>query len=151
MAEPHPRKARTTTRVTGASVLSAHLRELSKASGKGLQRAEAGKLREAARPILDAAKASAGAYSARIPASLSIGGGGRGVFIVANGSVAPNAAPFEIPERHPLWATGPRSGWQWRVQPHRPFLEIGAEQGSAEAMRIFATVIDDWTRQLGWK
>lgn len=110
------------------------------------------RLREAGQIIKDKAHeiASATTNSVRIPASLEMTEDEYAVIIRANPEIAPQARAFELPVRHPLWATGGRSGWKWGPTPHRPFLEPAVDQTADKAAEKCAMVIEDWTEKLGY-
>jgi hypothetical protein len=113
-----------------------------------MKRAVAKRLREAAEVIATAAREISATIGSRIPATIKIAGGTTGLFIVAGGEAAPNAAPFENGSWHPVYARGPRSGWAWRRQPKKPFLEEAYAVSGEEAAEAFASVIDDWCAEL---
>jgi hypothetical protein len=115
--------------------------------------AQGKRLKEAAQVIADETENITRTFSRRIPLSVRVRGGARGVRIVAGGDEAPNAYPFETGARHPLFAVGPRGTgrWQWWYpQPHRPYLEEAARAKLEEAAEKFAEVIDDWAKELGF-
>lgn len=106
------------------------------------------RLREAAEVIAVAARSISGSFSKRIPASIKITGGTTQVWIEAGGDEAPNAKPFEDGSWHPVYARGPRSGWTWRQQPKKPFLEEAATTAADAAAEAFSAVLDDWIAQI---
>ncbi len=110
----------------------------------------ADRLRRAARPIADDAK-KLSSWSARIPGSVRLQGGASSIKIVAGGpGRAPHARTFELGLAHPVYGHGPRSGWTWVKQSPRPFLRPAADAKADEMVKIFAGVIDDWAKQLGY-
>jgi hypothetical protein len=85
-----------------------------------------------------AAKANASKFSKRIPAATSaVPYNEEQAMIVTDGVAAPNAAPFEFGERHPLW--GNRK--YWKKQPTRAYMNRAARNpGVIEAAgEIYAT------------
>jgi hypothetical protein len=108
------------------------------------------RLHEAATLIRDAAARISGAWSARVPASLEISDEDYAVLLRANPGIAPQARAFELGIRHPLWATGGRSGWKWGPTPHRPFLELAVDEQGDAAVHKVALVVDDWCHKLGY-
>jgi len=137
--------------------MSASLGTLRAASSSQLKAAQAKRLREAAEIIANAVRiagAKCGRGSKRIPASVKIMGGVAGMWVTAggpDGKEAPNAYPFEVGSRHPLFGMVTKSGeriWAKKPMPHVPFLEEGAEAGATEAAEAFSAVIDDWCKTL---
>lgn len=67
--------------------------------------------------------------STRIPPATAVVPVGEQVANVeTDGESAPNAAPFEFGENHPVYGrpTVSRDKWTWRKQPKRPYLDITA-------------------------
>lgn len=139
------------------------------------------RLRKAAQPIADYARLSSSRWSRRVPASVRLQGGASRITIAAGGNRAPQAKTMEgnpdgTPCAHPVYARGPRvrgplvsghafgplregerrrydpPGWTWRKQiPVRPFLAEAVDAKQDEMVRIFAGVVDDWAKKLGYK
>lgn len=114
---------------------------------KQLSSADRKALKNAAQEYRKRAAANAAPYSRRIPASLRVVDTGSSVFVIADGTIAPNAAPFEGPEEHPLF--GNRN--YWYMQPHRPFMSDAARQGSDSAMDKYAQSVYDYAESKGFK
>ena len=129
----------------------------------------ANRLRMAAAPVADYARASSSRWSRRVPLSVRLQGGASRITIAAGGQRAPQAYTMEgrpdgRPIAHPVYGHGPRlrgplvngrhrpPGWTWRKQiPVRPFLAEAIDAKQDEMLRIFAGVVDDWAHQLGYK
>jgi hypothetical protein len=117
----------------------------------------ADRLRRAAQPIADDARLRSAAWSRRVPASVRLQGGASRITIAAGGTRAPQALTMEgypggRPRSHPVYGHGPRNTWTWAQQiPVRPFLEQAVNAKQDEMVRIFAGIVDDWARQLGYK
>jgi hypothetical protein len=127
------------------------------------------RLRQAARPIADYARLSSARWSVRVPLSVRLQGGGSRITIAAGGRAAPQAYVMEgrddgRPIAHPVHGHGPRlrgplidgrhrpPGWTWAKQvPVRPFLREAADAKQDEMVRIFAGIVDDWAKKLGYK
>ncbi len=78
---------------------------------------------EAAGVLAREAKANAARFSKRIPAATYVDGVSESqAQIITDGGAAPNAAPFEFGERHPLF--GDRD--HWYKQPTRPYMNQAA-------------------------
>lgn len=109
-------------------------------------------LRDAARIIADQAKANASGWSARIPPSIRVrGGGGLEVSVIAT---APPAYPNEIPGvRHPVFGgRGTRRPHApWVTNQHRPFLAPAADQKADAALKEFGHVVDSWAVKAGFR
>jgi len=108
------------------------------------------RLREAAEVIAEQARENAG-WSARIPPSIKVSGGGGGVSIVSG---APPAYPNEVAGvRHPVFGgrgtSRPKAPWV--TNKHRPFLAPAADERIDEAAEKFAAVLDDWAKKYGFK
>jgi hypothetical protein len=116
----------------------------------------ANRLRKAATPIADYARASSARWSRRVPASIRLQGGASRITIAAGGSRAPQAYTREgradgRPIAHPVYGHGPRTGWTWAKQiPARPFLAEAVDVKQDEMVSIFAGIVDDWARDLGY-
>lgn len=141
----------------------------------------ADRLRKAAQPIADDARLRSARWSRRVPASVRLQGGASRITIAAGGKAAPQAKTMEgnpdgTPCAHPVYAHGPRirgplvsghaygplregekrryepPGWTWVKQiPVRPFLREAVDAKQDEMVRIFAGIVDDWAKQLGYK
>jgi len=90
-------------------------------------------------------------WSARIPPSITVSGGGSGVSISTG---APPAYPNEVPGvRHPVFGgrgtSRPKAPWV--TNQHRPFLAPAADERIEEAAEKFAKVLDDWAKKYGYK
>ena len=144
--------------------------------GLGAERAIlANRLRLAAEPIAEDARRRSAAWSRRVPLSVRLQGGTSRITIAAGGVRAPQALTMEgypsgRPRAHPVFAHGERRrgvpvglrkggkirydppGWTWKDQiPVRPFLAEAVDAKQDEMVRIFAGIIDDWGRQLGYE
>lgn len=109
------------------------------------------RLREAAQVIADQAKENASGWSARIPPSITVSGGGTGVSILSD---APSAYPNEVAGvRHPVFGGRGtrRPKAPWVLNQHRPFLAPAADQRGDEAAEKFSKVLDDWAKEHGYK
>ena len=107
------------------------------------------RLREAAKVIADRAKANASGWSARIPPSIKVRGGGLELTVSC---AAPPAYPNETGARHPVYAQGPdRRDWTWVKGNHRPFLAPAADEKADAAMARYAEKIDKLARAAGFK
>lgn len=85
---------------------------------------------QAAQVFGDQAKNSAKKFSTRIPAATYVmGSTEQAAQVVTDGTDAPNAAPFEFGERHPLW--GRRGPGDWRKQPTRAYMSNAARNSGA--------------------
>jgi hypothetical protein len=83
------------------------------------------------------ARTNAAKFSVRIPAATSVlPYNEHQAQVVTDGVAAPNAAPFEFGERHPLW--GNRK--YWRPQPRRAYMDRAARNPGAfsAAAEIYA-------------
>ncbi len=113
-------------------------------------------LRKAAEIIARKAKMNSVKFSRRIPANTHVRVSLEGVAVVTDGNRAPNAAPFETAERHPLWAAVGSTRYEkkpedWRKQPYRPYmLEAGYSELDKAAL-AFAESSISHARRLGWK
>lgn len=78
---------------------------------------------DAAEVFADVARANAARFSIRIPAATAVVAlNEQAAMVVTDGDAAPNAAPFEFGERHPLF--GNRSSWY--QQPRRAYMSSAA-------------------------
>jgi hypothetical protein len=129
----------------------------------------ADRLRRAAQPVADYARASSARWSRRVPASVRLQGGASRITIAAGGSRAPQAKTMEgnpngTPCAHPVYGHGPRirgplvngrhepPGWTWAKQiPVRPFLAEAVDATQDQMTEIFAGIIDDWCHDLGYR
>jgi hypothetical protein len=87
--------------------------------------ADTAALKGAADRISRRAKLISSTFSRRIPAATHVAVNNGMVAVVTDGSGAPNAAPFEAGELHPLWAAV--GSWRylhykWGKQPLRPYM-----------------------------
>lgn len=108
------------------------------------------RLKRAAKLVCDQAKVNA-SFSRRIPAATSVRGadkpGDEYVEVFTDGNLAPNAAPFEYAEYHPLW--GNRK-YEYR-QPHRAYMSDALIQRANAAAEEIAQAVDDWGHDLGFE
>jgi hypothetical protein len=117
----------------------------------------ADRLRKAAQPVDDYARLSSARWSRRVPASVRLQGGSSRITVAAGGNAAPQARVMEgrasgAPGWHPVYARGPRSKWTWAPQiPVRPFLREAVDAKQDEVVRIFAGIVDDWAKQMGYR
>lgn len=102
-----------------------------------------GDLGAAAAIIAGKARDLAGAWSQKIPPSISVAVSGRVATITAD---APNARPAELRLRHPLF--GDRE-W-WYGPPGDKFLAPAADASADAAMARYAKKIDGWARKAGF-
>lgn len=123
------------------------------------------RLRRAGDMVARQAKINAAAFSRRIPAATHVRGadapGDTYVDILTDGDLAPNAAPFEYAEHHPLFGSphgrnaGTRSRYDnprdWYRQPHRPYMTSALYAKAEEGTEEIAKVVDDWGHDLGFK
>lgn len=80
---------------------------------------------QAAAVFMMKARANAAKFSTRIPPATTVQGyDEQKAMVVTDGAAAPNAAPFEFRERHPVFADKdlPRDEWTWRYQPRRSYM-----------------------------
>lgn len=103
-----------------------------------------GDLGAAAGIIADKARELAGAWSRKIPPSISVSVSGRVATITAD---APDARPAELRLRHPLF--GNRE--YWYGPPGEPFLAPAADAAGDAAMTRYAKKIDGWARKAGYR
>ena len=116
----------------------------------------ADRLRRAAQPVADAARASSSRWSRRVPASVRLQGGASRITIAAGGARAPQAYTFEgresgAPIAHPVYGHGPRETWTWVRQVPRPFLREAIDATEDEVVEIFSGIVDDWCEELGYR
>jgi hypothetical protein len=116
----------------------------------------ADRLRQAAQPVADYARASSARWSRRVPASVRLQGGASRITIAAGGARAPQAYTFEgresgAPIAHPVYGHGPREKWTWVKQVPRPFLREAIDATEDQVAEIIAGVVDDWCHELGYK
>ena len=102
-----------------------------------------GDLAAAAGIIADAARELAGAWSAKIPPSITVEVHGNTATISAD---APNARPAELRLKHPLF--GNRD--HWYGPPGAPFLGPAADAKAGAAMARYAKKIDKMCRARGF-
>lgn len=140
--------------------------------GRSEQAILADRLRKAAQPVMDDARARSARWSRRVPLSVRLQGGSSRVTIAAGGKAAPQAYTMEgradgAPVPHPVFAHGPRvrgpvvdvdghrrhvpPGWHWVNQTPRPFLREAIDAQADEMARIFSGIVDDWARDLGYR
>jgi hypothetical protein len=116
----------------------------------------ANRLREACKPVADAARLSSARWSRRVPLSVRLQGGASRIQIVAGGQRAPQAYTMEgradgRPIAHPVYGHGPRTDWTWVKQTPRPFMREAIDAHVDEVVAKVAEVVDDWAKQLGYK
>lgn len=116
----------------------------------------ADRLRRAAQPVADYARASSARWSRRVPASVRLQGGASRITIAAGGARAPQAYTMEgkpsgSPRYHPVYGHGPRENWTWAPQIPRPFLREAIDATEEQVVEIFSGIVDDWTAELGFK
>lgn len=113
-------------------------------------------LMAAAKVFCDLAKSISSRRSRRIPIATKVSDqGGNEVDVVTNGDIAPNAAPFEYAEMHPLWASVGSTRYDrpddWRRQPLFPYMDMAMNAGlDAAAQKYGDITIDGWLKELGW-
>lgn len=117
--------------------------------------AEIDGLIKAARIIAERARVISSAFSRRIPAGTHVVVKTNGIVAVrTEGAIAPNAAPFEAAELHPLWARVGSVRYlysHWGKQPYRPYMLQAALQKLDDAAEAYADeVIDDDLRAAGF-
>jgi len=96
------------------------------------------------------------AFSTRIPLATHAVPSFDGVHasVITEGSIAPNAAPFEGGETHPLWAH--IGSWRyvhfkWGTQPLRPYMLEAAESAAQDACFAYSDSVIDYLVKTGWK
>lgn len=98
---------------------------------------------EAAEIFAEVARRNAAPFSTRIPAATSaVPLDEQRAMVVTNGDAAPNAAPFEFAERHPLF--GDRQ--YWYTQPMRQYMSRAAN--NPVAIEAASDVYGDMEAQL---
>ena len=118
---------------------------------------DADALNEAARTFAKAAQKISSAFSTRIPAATHVVPSvdqGRTASVITEGQLAPNAAPFEAAEAHPLWAD--IGSWRydhdkWGRQPLRPYMLEAAETAAQDACYDYSESVIDYMAKTGWK
>jgi hypothetical protein len=109
---------------------------------------------DAAGVICRMAKTISARFSRRIPAATHVGTNNGMVAVITDGNVAPNAAPFEAGELHPLWAhvgSWRYEHWKWGKQPTRPYMIEAATAKIDEAAEAYAQSVYDYARRFGFK
>jgi hypothetical protein len=94
-------------------------------------------------------KAAAAGFSRRIPAATrrdQVGPNANEVTVSTDNLAAPNAAPFEFAEHHPLFGNHRH---MYR-QPKRPYAARGLEAAADAAVEETARMVDDWAEDLGF-
>lgn len=110
-------------------------------------------LKKAAELISKRAKEISAAFSRRIPASTHVVVASGVVQVRTEGATAPNAAPFEAAELHPLWArvgTPRYTDWKWGKQPYRPYMLMAAEQEIDAAAEEYGESMYGYARSFGF-
>lgn len=102
--------------------------------------------REAADKTARAARSNAAAFSKRIPGATKVREYRAYTEVVTLGNEAPNAAPFEAGEEHPLF--GDRKH-EYR-QPHRPFMQAAFDRTADDGANHMGDVVDDWGEEFGF-
>lgn len=90
----------------------------------------------AAEVFAEQARVNAAAFSTRIPAATGVEAlNEQTAAVVTDGGAAPNAAPFEFAERHPLF--GNRG--HWYRQPRRAYMDRAARNSSTneQALQVY--------------
>ena len=111
-------------------------------------------LTEAARIICKRAKEISGAFSVRIPAATHVTVSNGTVAVITDGEAAPNAAPFEAGELHPLWAhvgSWRYEHYKWGRQPYRPYMTMAALDKIQDACEAYAESVYDLARKDGFR
>lgn len=101
----------------------------------------------AGQEIAKAARGIAAGFSRRIPVATGVYGDSYGVAVVTDAVIAPNGAPFEFAERHPLF--GDRD--YWYAQPRRPYMTEGAAVAAGAALEEYARILDPMTERAGYR
>jgi hypothetical protein len=112
------------------------------------------RMKEAADIIRDEARRISSSFSRRIPAATHTRQGPRYTEVVTDGNAAPNAAPFEFAENHPLFARKGTKRYRdskWYKQPHRPFMAEAVDAKKDDAVAKAAEVVNDWMHDLGYE
>jgi hypothetical protein len=106
-------------------------------------------LGKAAEVIAIDARARARKFSIRIPVATTVQPGyvPAEVVIITDGDLAPNAAPFEYGKRHPLFGDTNH----WYPTPFRPYMSQAFRSKGAEALEVYAQVLDymakEWSEE----
>jgi hypothetical protein len=111
-------------------------------------------LKNAADVISNRAKIIAGAFSRRIPAATHVAVSNGMVAVITDGTLAPNAAPFEAAELHPLWAhigSWRYVHYKWGKQPPRPYMTEAAVQELDKAAEAYGQSIYAYAIAHGFK
>jgi hypothetical protein len=111
-------------------------------------------LADAAAIIARRAKVISSAFSSRIPASTHVTVSNGVVAVVTDGATAPNAAPFEGAELHPLWAhigSYRYEHWHWGKQPYRPYMLTAAVQSLDDAAQAYGGSAYAYARLFGFE
>jgi hypothetical protein len=110
-------------------------------------------LRRAANIICDRAQTIAAKRSRRIPAATHVLEDQGIVKVKTEGSLAPNAAPFEAGELHPLWAhvgSYRYDHYKWGRQPFFPYMMEAALEKVDDAAQAYGDSVYDYAIQRGW-
>lgn len=94
-------------------------------------------------------KKEAAGFSRRIPRATrrdQVGLNDNNVTVTTDHRIAPNAAPFEWAEDHPLFGNRHH---EYR-QPRRPYASRGLYAAAEEATKEAANMVDDWAKDLGF-
>jgi hypothetical protein len=111
-------------------------------------------LSKAAEIISTRAKEIASTRSRRIPAATHVTEANGIVQVKTEGSIAPNAAPFEAGELHPLWArvgSNKYNHGDWGRQPLFPYMMMAAEETLDQAAEAYGDSLYAYVRILGWR
>jgi hypothetical protein len=108
------------------------------------------KIREAAEPMVAAARANA-SWSTRIPAAIRLSNTRRGVSIRVSSKKAPHARPYEGITgsgqfRHPVFGHRDR----WVSQKTRPFLDPAVAKHRGRVQRALLELVEDAARRNGF-
>jgi hypothetical protein len=116
--------------------------------------ADTAALVRAASIIARRAKEISSAFSRRIPASTHVTVSNGMVAVVTDGKTAPNAAPFEAAELHPLWARVGSYRYEhmpWGKQPLRAYMMTAATQKLDDAAQAYGEAVYAYARQRGFR
>jgi hypothetical protein len=102
-----------------------------------------GDLAAAAAIVADKARELAGAWSRKVPPSITVSVSGKVATITAD---APDAYPAEMRAKHPLF--GDRE--HWYGPPGEKFLAPAADAAAGKAMARYAQKIDKMARRAGF-
>jgi hypothetical protein len=119
------------------------------ASGKDLAA-----LVKAANIICRRAQLISATRSRRIPAATHVTSNAGMVAVITDGVVAPNAAPFEAGELHPLWAkvgSWRYDHFKWGKQPFFPYMMEAASTELDNAAIAYSESVYEYAKTLGWK